>query len=232
MNWTISGNVLITITNQEPEQRRIERPVLRPGDNVSTVTGVSSSASPSTYGQSVTFTATVGDTGGGVPTGTVEFYDGSTVLGYGTALSGSGNSATSTFTTSTLSAGTHSSITAVYTPSGNFVGSSGSMSETISPAALVITANNASKTYGNTLTFAGTEFTTSGLVNGNTVSSVTLSSSGALSSATVVGSPYAIVASAAVGSGLSNYTISYASGQLTVGAPAPDDNGDGCEQGL
>ena len=40
---------------------------------------------------------------------------------------------------------------------------------TVNPAALTITANNASKTYGQTVTFAGTEFTTSGLVNGDTV---------------------------------------------------------------
>ena len=40
---------------------------------------------------------------------------------------------------------------------------------TVNPAALTITANNASKTYGQTATFAGTAFTTSGLVNGDTV---------------------------------------------------------------
>ena len=182
----------------------------------STTTGVTSSLNPSTYGQSVTFTATVSDTSGGVPTGSVEFYDGSTDLGPGSALSGSGNSATSTFTISTLTAGTHSSITAVYTPTGNFVGSSGSLSQTVNTAALTITANSTSKTYGNTLTFAGTEFTDSGLVNGDTVSSVTLTSAGARRTATVAGSPYPIIPSAAVGSGLSNYTITYVNGTLTV----------------
>ena len=59
------------------------------------------------------------------------------------------------------------------------------------------------KTYGQTATFAGTAFTTSGLVNSDTVTSVSLSSTGAAATATVSGSPYAIVASAAVGSGLS-----------------------------
>ena len=173
-------------------------------------------ANPSTYGQSVTFTATVSDTSSGVPTGSVEFYDGSTDLGPGSALSGSGNSATSTFTISTLTAGTHSAIKAVYTPTGNFVGSSGSLSQTVNTAALTITANSTSKTYGNTLTFAGTEFTDSGLVNGDTVSSVTLTSAGAPATATVAGSPYPIIPSAAVGSGLSNYTITYVNGTLTV----------------
>ena len=68
------------------------------------------------------------------------------------------------------------------------------------------------------MTFAGTEFTTSGLVNGNTVTSVTLTSSGTGATASVASSPYNIGPSAAVGSGLANYTISYANGSLTVGA--------------
>ncbi len=73
---------------------------------------------------------------------------------------------------------------------------------------MTITANSTSKTYGQTVTFAGTEFTTTGLVNGDTVNSVTLTSAGADPTATVAGSPYAITASAAVGTGLGNYTIS------------------------
>src|SRR5439155_16732491 len=43
----------------------------------------------------------------------------------------------------------------------------------------------------------------------NTVSSVTLTSAGAVATASVSGSPYTITPSAAVGSGLGNYTISY-----------------------
>ena len=44
---------------------------------------------------------------------------------------------------------------------------------TINPAALSITANSASKIYGTMTNFAGTEFTDSGLVNGDTESGVT-----------------------------------------------------------
>src|SRR6266851_9437416 len=57
--------------------------------NTSTVLG--SSANPSVFGQSVTFTATVSDasTGStGTPTGTVTFKDGATTLGTGTLSSG------------------------------------------------------------------------------------------------------------------------------------------------
>jgi hypothetical protein len=87
---------------------------------------------------------------------------------------------------------------------------------TVTQKALTVTANSTSKTYGQTVTFAGSEFTTSGLVNGDSVSSVTLTSAGAAATANVAGSPYAIVASAAVGSGLGNYLIGYVNGVLTV----------------
>ena len=82
----------------------------------------------------------------------------------------------------------------------------------VTKAALTITAKDAAKTYGQTLTFAGNEFTTSGLVNGDTVNSVTLTSSGAAATAPVSGSPYAITfSSGAAGSvGLANYHIAYA----------------------
>jgi hypothetical protein len=84
----------------------------------------------------------------------------------------------------------------------------------ISPAPLTVTANDASKLYGTTLTFAGTEFTTSGLVSTDTVTSVTLTSEGAVAGAEV--GTYDITPSAAEGSGLDNYTINYVNGALTV----------------
>ena len=87
---------------------------------------------------------------------------------------------------------------------------------TVNPAALTITANGTSKTYGATVTFAGTEFSVSGLLSPDTVTSVTLTSAGAAASASVAGSPYPIVASAAVGTGLASYTITYVAGALTV----------------
>ena len=87
-------------------------------------------------------------------------------------------------------------------------------------AALTITANDASKTYGQTASFAGTAFTTSGLVNGDTVSSVTETSTGPAATAAV--GTYPIVPSAATFSaGLSsNYTITYVNGTLTVNPAA------------
>jgi hypothetical protein len=83
---------------------------------------------------------------------------------------------------------------------------------TVNKANLTITAINGTKTYGTVKNFTGTEFNASGLVNGNVVSSVTLTSTG--SAATANAGTYPIVASAAVGTGLSNYTIGYVNGTL------------------
>jgi hypothetical protein len=89
---------------------------------------------------------------------------------------------------------------------------------TITPKAATVTADNRSKIFGELVTFAGTEFTTSGFINGDGVTSVTLTSAGAAAAAMVVGSPYAIIPSAAVGTGLGNYAITYVNGSLTIGA--------------
>lgn len=88
----------------------------------------------------------------------------------------------------------------------------------VGTAPLTITADNQAKCFGTTFTFAGTEFTSSGLLNSDAVSSVTIVSSGAAAIAGVGGSPYSIVPSAAVGTGLTNYSISYVSGNFTVRA--------------
>jgi hypothetical protein len=86
----------------------------------------------------------------------------------------------------------------------------------VNRAALTVTATNQGKTYGTAVTPAGTEFSTSGLLNSDSVTSVTLTSSGYAAAATVAGSPYAITPSAAVGTGLGNYSISYVPGTMTV----------------
>jgi hypothetical protein len=68
------------------------------------------------------------------------------------------------------------------------------------------------------LNLGTTAFTTTALSNSDTVTSVTLSSPGAVASATVAGSPYLITPSAPGGTGLANYSISYLPGSLTVTA--------------
>ena len=87
---------------------------------------------------------------------------------------------------------------------------------TVNPATLIITASNQSKPFGTVTNLGTGAFSETGLVNGDTLSAVTLSSPGNIATATVAGSPYAISVSNAQGSGLSNYTIDYVSGLLTI----------------
>src|SRR5207244_12105621 len=97
---------------------------------------------------------------------------------------------------------------------------------TVNAIALDSTTKKQSHTLRDALPISGSEFTAGAgqLVTGDSVTSVTLSSAGAAATATVGGSPYTIVPSAAVGSGLGNYNISYhnASIGLTVNAIALD----------
>jgi hypothetical protein len=119
---------------------------------------------------------------------------------------------------SVLAAGAYT-LSVVFTPSNTvYYGNvTNTASLVVLPAPLTITASNASKTYGATLTFAGTEFAVSGLVNGDTVTSVTLTSAGAAATAAVNGSAYAIMPSAAQPASLTNnYLITYQNGQLTI----------------
>ena len=97
--------------------------------NPTTTLAVSSSANPGTFGQPVTFTATVSWTGPGTPSGTVIFLDGTTVLGTST-LGMSGGSDIATLVTSALSRGNHA-IKVLYFGDDGFLGSIGTMTETI-----------------------------------------------------------------------------------------------------
>jgi hypothetical protein len=92
---------------------------------------------------------------------------------------------------------------------------------TVNPAALTITASNQSKTYGATANLGTTAFTEAGLVNSDTITGVTLTSAGSAAAANV--GVYTLTPSAALGTGLSNYTIAYrpAPVGLTVQPTAP-----------
>ncbi|MDX2036288.1 MAG: MBG domain-containing protein [Isosphaeraceae bacterium] len=92
----------------------------------------------------------------------------------------------------------------------------GSTSVVVTPVGLTIRANDASKVYGEERAFSGLEFTAEGLINDDSAASVSLASAGAEAGAGVAGSPYPIVPSSAVGSGLENHTITYVLRSLTI----------------
>ena len=89
----------------------------------------------------------------------------------------------------------------------------------LTPAPLTITANNATKTYGQTATWRH-RVHDQRPGQRDSVSSVSGSSTGAVATAAVVGRPYADHRVRRRRLGLSNYTISYVNGSLTVN-PAP-----------
>jgi len=115
-----------------------------------TSTTLASSANPSGYGSSVTFTATVT---GSSPTGTVTFNDGTTNLGTGAVSGGK-----ATLATSTLIVGTHS-ITAAYSgDTKNNASTSSALTQTVNKAATstaLVSSLNPSG-YGATVTFTAT----------------------------------------------------------------------------
>jgi hypothetical protein len=86
---------------------------------------LTSSLNPATAGQSVTFTAQLSATSG-VPTGDVQFFDGTTLL----STQAVSNTGSASFSTSSLTVGSHT-ITANYQPTGSFGAGSASLIEVI-----------------------------------------------------------------------------------------------------
>jgi hypothetical protein len=100
----------------------------------------------------VTFAATV-TSSAGTPTGTLQFFDRTTLLGTATLNGGSGS-----ITTSAVNAGTRS-ITAVYSANGNFAGStSAALAQTVNKASATATFifTPTSRQYSDQVTFKAT----------------------------------------------------------------------------
>ncbi|MFC6877766.1 beta strand repeat-containing protein, partial [Flavobacterium myungsuense] len=134
------------------------------------------------------------------------------------AVSLNSSNATGTFASANVGTGiavTASGFSLTGANAGNYsVTQPTGLSANITSKGITIYANNRNKCLGSTLTFAGNEFTTSSQESGLTISGVTLTSTGATSSAAL--GTYTIAASNATGTGLGNYAINYVSGTLTV----------------
>jgi hypothetical protein len=167
-----------------------------------------SSSPGSTYGQPVTFTATVSGTNGSAPTGTVTFYvDGATAIGQGTL--GSGSPITATLTIATLAAGSRS-ITASYAGDfGHEPSTSTALALEIAKAAPTISG------VGGTFPYDGGPHAAAGNVTGTdgaSIGTLTFTYDGSTSVPVAAGS-YAVVASFA---GNDNYDPGSANGTLTI----------------
>ena len=133
-----------------------------PSTTAATTTSLASSANPSTFGQGVTFTATVAPSSpdAATPTGVVTFSDGSATLGTGT-LNAAGQA---TFTTANLSVASHP-VTASYAGDGNFAASATpqALTQVVNPAATTtaVAASVNPSHGGQSVTFTATVTPTS-----------------------------------------------------------------------
>jgi hypothetical protein len=153
-----------------------------------TIALVSSPSGTSVYGSTVTLTATLTGGTAGTPTGTVSFYDSSTLLGTGTLSSGVATLSLSG--TSSLAGGSHS-LTAVYGGDSNYTTvTSSAVSLTVTTASGAVTLTPASSLnpsyYGDSVTISITVASTLGAatptgtvtvadsVSGTTIGTITL----------------------------------------------------------
>ena len=141
-------------TNFNASASAVLNQVVNVPTKITTTITLASSVNPSQVGQSVTFTATVAaDSGTAKPTGTVTFKDGTTPIGMGTLTNG-----VATFTTSSLSAGTHP-ITATYGGSANFnVSASAALSQVVNAPSKINTTTTVTSSlnpsqFGQSVTF-------------------------------------------------------------------------------
>ncbi|MBI3409431.1 MAG: Ig-like domain repeat protein [Planctomycetes bacterium] len=120
-----------------------------------TITAVASSPNPSSFGQSVTLTATVTatDSAAGVPTGSVTFKDGATILASGIVLDGTGHAS---FSSSALGVGSHT-ITASFTGTNNWQDSSGNTSQLVQDGtSTTVTSSPNPSVFAQAVTFTAT----------------------------------------------------------------------------
>jgi hypothetical protein len=181
---------------------------------VGTNTVVTPSASPITYGDSVGLTANV-TSAAGTPSGSLTFLEASNPL---TTVSLDGAGA-ATFTPGLLTAGPHS-FTASYAGGAGFEASDSAPAiVSVTPAPLVITADNKTITFGDPL--PALTYKPAGFVNGETAS--VLSGNPQLTTSATAGSPagtYPITAAAGTLTA-QNYSFSFVNGTLTIDPTTP-----------
>ena len=163
---------------------------------VSTV-ALAASANPALLTDSVTFTATV-SSGSDSPSGSVDFYDGATLLGSGTIASG-----TATYAVSSLAVGTHS-VTAVYGGDTQFsTSTSSAVSQIISDFTLATASGGSSSatvSAGGTATYSLTISPSAGTTF---PAAATLTATGAPAGSVVTITPSTL----ATGAGATNVTV-------------------------
>jgi len=202
----------ITIADNAPGSPQVAR-VNGSGVQDGTSVSLSSSASTSTYGNSITLTAQISPsiaTSAATPSGTVVFSEGGNTLSTATVTGGK-----ATFTTSSLTAGSHT-ITAAYSGDTNYTASSNTDSQVITSAVLTVTAANVTMTYGGSvppLTYGIT-----GFANGDTAGTAVTGAPALSVSSTDAGVQTVVVGAGTLAA--SNYSFAFVNGSFTVNKAA------------
>ena len=175
-----------------------------------TTTMLNASATLVTVGGNIQLTATVTPAGSST-TGTVSFYDGSTLLGSSAATSG-----VAVYNTTALATGGHA-LQAIYSGNATLAAStSAAVTVTVTTQnVLTVTVQNATRDFETANPAFGYGIT--GFVNGDTIAVV--SGAPALSTTAVLNSPkgnYVIAASPGTLAAPSNYAFTFVNGLLTV----------------
>jgi type II secretory pathway pseudopilin PulG len=166
-------------------------------NKITTSVILASSSNPSTYGGSVTFTATMTP---GSATGTVTFKDGGTTLGTGTLSTG-----TATYSIASLTAGSHA-ITAVYGGDANCNASTSStLTQTVNKTAtsVVLASNSNPSAYGGSVIFTAT------MTPGGATGTVTFKDGGTTLGTGTLGSGTATYTTSALAAGSHAITAVY-----------------------
>jgi hypothetical protein len=182
-----------------------------------TTIAVVTSGSPTTYGDSVTFTATVAPIPSG---GTVQFYSGFNFVGTPVAV----NTITgvASVTSTTLGAATHE-ITAEYSGNFQFAGSStvASISQVVNQAQLTVTASNVARA-PDTANPDPLPYQITGFQNGENIGTSGVTGNPDLSTTAVPASPvgpYPITCTVGTLAAV-NYSFTFVDGTLTVVDPS------------
>lgn len=176
---------------------------------------LASTDNPSSYLESVTFTATVPTNA----TGTIEFFDGATSLATRSVANG-----VATFTTSSLAISPSHPIKAQYSGDPNYAaGASAILNQTVQPAVLTVTANPETRNYGqaNTLTY-----TITGFLGSDTEQSSVLGAPAILTGATQFSNVGNYPVQITMGTLAStNYKFAFVNSTLTVAKTTPGTGG-------
>ena len=194
-----------------------------------TSTTLTVSVPTSTYNQTVVFTSQVSGNQG-IPTGTVQFYDGNPTAGGVVVASGPVNAqGMAIASTSAIGvAGSPHQIFAVYVPdtSSTYAGSTSAPgSLTVNPIALTVTgiaAQNKIYDSTSTATIDISSAVLSGVVNGDQVSLNPIGYTASFNNANVgAGKPITVTGLSLLGSGATNYVLAQPTGLTATIAQAP-----------